>query len=176
MLHRGQSHLKTITRARPVSLKPPIQHLLCIGTLKGAWGACTRRLNGLFFWRLNNSNLDPIIYLTPRTNFPCHSVLPPKKLISLQNFDEQKSAQQTSPWCLDIVYSLSGPHVEFPCARQHMAWINGVSPWKYLDYWFYCEDGSWIQWALSCPKICKPPTTKKKIHKKTMSSKSQQGH
>ena len=44
MSHRGQSHLKTITRARPVSLKPPIQHLLCIG----AWGACTRRL----FWRL----------------------------------------------------------------------------------------------------------------------------
>ena len=36
--------LKTITRARPVSLKPQIQHLLC----KGAWGACTRRL----FWRL----------------------------------------------------------------------------------------------------------------------------
>ena len=49
MSHRGQSHLKTITRARPVSLKPPIQHLLCIG----AWGACTRRLFWrLFFWRL----------------------------------------------------------------------------------------------------------------------------
>ena len=48
MSHRGQSHLKTITRARPVSLKPPIQHLLSIGALKGAWGACTRRL----FWRL----------------------------------------------------------------------------------------------------------------------------
>ena len=47
MSHRGQSHLKTITRARPVSLKPPIQHLLCIGALKGA---CTRRLfNSLFF-------------------------------------------------------------------------------------------------------------------------------
>ena len=53
MSHRGQSHLKTITRARPVSLKPPIQHLLCIGALKGAWGACTRRLFWrLFFWRL----------------------------------------------------------------------------------------------------------------------------
>ena len=45
--------LKTITRARPVSLKPPIQHLLCIDALKGAWGACTRRLFWrLFFWRL----------------------------------------------------------------------------------------------------------------------------
>ena len=59
MSHRGQSHLKTITRARPVSLKPPIQHLLCIGTLKGA---CTRRLfNSLFFWHLKNSNLETII-------------------------------------------------------------------------------------------------------------------
>ena len=48
MSHRGQSHLKTITRTRPVSLKPPIQHLLCLGALKGAWGTCTRRL----FWRL----------------------------------------------------------------------------------------------------------------------------
>ena len=47
MSHRGQSHLKTITRARPVSLKPPIQHLLCIG-------AYTRRL----FWRLNNSKRE----------------------------------------------------------------------------------------------------------------------
>ena len=43
MSHRGQSHLKTITRARPVSLKPPIQHLLCIGALKGAFF-------GAFFW------------------------------------------------------------------------------------------------------------------------------
>ena len=64
------------------------------------------------------------------------------------------------------MYTLSGPHVEFPCASQHTVWINGVSPWKYLDYWFYCEDGTWIQWALLCPKICKPPTTKKEIHKK----------
>ena len=39
MSHRGQSHLKTITRARPVSLKPPIQHLLCIGALKGLYEA-----------------------------------------------------------------------------------------------------------------------------------------
>ena len=47
MSQRGQLHLKTITRARPVSLKPPIQHLLCIGASKGA---CTRRLfNSLFF-------------------------------------------------------------------------------------------------------------------------------
>ena len=52
MSHRGQSHLKMITRARPVSLKPPIQHLLCIG-------ACTRRLFNSIFLRLNNSNLDP---------------------------------------------------------------------------------------------------------------------
>ena len=67
------------------------------------------------------------------------------------------------------MYSLSWPHVEFPCAREQTAWINGVSPWKYLDYWFYCEDGSWIQWALSCPKICKPqdaPTTKKEYSQK----------
>ena len=55
--HRGQSHLKTITRVRPVSLKPPMQHLLCIGALKGAWGACKRRLfNSLFFWHLNSSS------------------------------------------------------------------------------------------------------------------------
>ena len=47
MSHRGQSHLKTITRVRPVSLKPMMQHLLCIGALKGA---CKRRLfNRLFF-------------------------------------------------------------------------------------------------------------------------------
>ena len=60
MSHSGQSHLKTITRARPVSLKPPIQHLLCIG----AW---TRRLfNSLFFWRLNNSKLQ-----TAHTNSSC---------------------------------------------------------------------------------------------------------
>ena len=53
--------LKMITRARPVSLKPPIQHLLCncIGALKGAWGACTR---GLFFWRLNNSIFDAKVF------------------------------------------------------------------------------------------------------------------
>ena len=50
MSHRGQSHLKTITRARPVSLMHPIQHLLCIGALKG--GACTRRLFWRFFCRL----------------------------------------------------------------------------------------------------------------------------
>ena len=49
--------LKTITRARPVSLKPPIQHLLCIGAfcIGALKAACTRRL----FWRLNNSNSYP---------------------------------------------------------------------------------------------------------------------
>ena len=62
MSHRGQLHLKTITRARPVSLKPPIQHLLCAGALKGAWGACTRRL----FWRLNSTRRD-----TLNTTFLC---------------------------------------------------------------------------------------------------------
>ena len=31
-----------------------MQHLLCIGALKGAWGACKRRLfNRFFFWHLN---------------------------------------------------------------------------------------------------------------------------
>ena len=52
MSHRDQSHLKTITRARPVSLKPPIQHLLCKGALKGAFLIA-------FFCCLNKSNQKP---------------------------------------------------------------------------------------------------------------------
>ena len=51
MSHRGQSHLKTITRARPVSLKPPIQHLLCIGAFLTA-----------FFWHLNKPSTDTCTY------------------------------------------------------------------------------------------------------------------
>ena len=74
MSHRGQSHLKTITRARPVSLKPPIQHLLCIG-------ACTRRL----FWRLFLAPHSSSVYLTMRStqsvlNYPSYVSLDHSKL------------------------------------------------------------------------------------------------
>ena len=95
MSHRGQSYLKTITRARPVSLKPQIQYLICIGT----WGACTRR----FFWRLNSTNANAWVSSDVFSSFKRYVV----KLYfilseKVKNMKQSSIVQNQSAWLMNI--------------------------------------------------------------------------
>ena len=113
MSHRGQLHLKTITRTRPVSPKPRIQHLLC------------RCLERRLFWRLTALFQTPLLLNMKSKLALMMMITKMMTMTKLQLLPRQLRSQDERKWVWRW--------------RSSWSWQADVL----LRKWYYAEMATW---------------------------------